>query len=528
MEFLSPQNLWSEYDRKALPLNPTVITRAEKDGAACERLYFSGERTASGVTRIFAKLWLPAEKNPPVVIMMHDLDVDIDKFDASELLASGYAVLMLDYAGERDGKERFTLYPKELGFAEYFTHPDTLTMTPQNPKLSCWYVWTTVLLRAITYVESDDRLSGNIAVLGVGAGGSQVMKVTALEDLQCGVTVFSTNPPMGEEVTFKACLGNGSYAPLYRFPLISAVCSNASEEFFERVSGIYSGSSDKYYLSVGERVSRALLTHQKECIKAFLGRRLKMGLPIGVDAPEISAKESERQLYYEIKADPRLAIKKADLFVAYSVEKGELRNWHKYKTLSVGDGEFIVKVPVYDATRPVYAFATVYYEDGFTFSTQLFTKTPALMGVQAQPLVKSRLLYDSDSGIDDFVSPSGGDDIVMKSGAYGIDGVCSLSGEIATYKVGDIRFKAEEDSVLQLILYSDEPKEAEFVVCTLEKGADTEYVCRRKTDSGGNWTKLTLNAEDFKSGEGTLTSFAKAVYLCIRCDGLLVNTLLWV
>lgn len=528
MEFLSPQSLWSEYDRKALPLNPSVITVTENDGEVCERLYFSGERTASGVTRIFAKLWLPKEKNPPVIILMHELNENIDCFDASPLLSSGYAVLALDYAGEKDGKERFTLYPKELEFAKYFVNPDTLTLTPQNPKLSCWYVWTTVLLRAITYVESDKRLSDNIAVVGVGAGGSQVMKVTALEDLKCGVTVFATNPPIGDEVTFKACLGNGSYAPLYRFPLISAVCSNETEEFFERVSGIYVGSSDKYYLSVGERVGHVLLTHQRECIKAFLGRRLKMGLPIGVDAPEITAKESERQLYYDIKADPRLSIKKVELFVAYAVERGELRNWHKIKTLSTGAGEFIAKVPVYDATQTVYAFATVFYEDGFSFSTQLFAKTPALLGVQAQPLVKSRLLYDSDSGIDDFVSPNGGDDIVMKNGAFGIDGVCSLSGELATYKVGDMRFKAEEDSVLQLIVYAEESKEAEFAVCTLEKGAETEYVCRRKTDSGGNWTKLMLSAEDFKSREGTLTSFAKAVYLCIRCDGLLVNTLLWV
>lgn len=528
MEFLSPQSLWSEYDRTALPLNPSVITSTNTDGVICERLYFSGERSASGVTRIFAKLWIPNEKQPPVVILMHDLNEDIDCFDASELLASGYAVLAIDYAGEREDKERFTLYPREMEFANYFKNPETLTLTPQNPKLSCWYVWTTVLLRTITLAQSDERLSDSIAVIGIGAGGSQVMKVTALEDLKCGVTVFGTNPPIGDEVTFKACLGNGSYAPLYRFPLISAVCSNADEAFFERVSGIYVGSSDKYYLTVGERVNDVLLSHQRECIRAFLGRRLKMGLPIGVEAPEITAKESERQLYYEIKADPNLAINRVELFVSYAVEQGELRNWHKIKTLSTGAGEYIAKAEVYDASLPVYAFATVFYEDGFSFSTQLFAKIPALLGVQAQSLVKSRLLYDSDSGTDDFVSVKGGDDIVMKSGAYGIDGVCSLSGELATFKVGDMKYKAEEDSILQLIVYAEDEREAEFVVWTPEKGAETEYVCRRKTGSDGNWTKLTLSAEDFKSREGTLVSFAKAAYFCIRCDGLLVNTMLWV
>ena len=45
--------------------------------------------------------------------------------------------------------------------------------------------------------------------------------------------------------------------------------------------------------------------------------------------------------------------------------------------------------------------------------------------------------------------------VVMQGGAYDIEGVCSLSGELATYKFSDIQFKAEEDSVLQLIVYSD-------------------------------------------------------------------------
>ena len=532
MEILSPQSLWSDYDRTALPLDVSVLTsETRQDGTLSERLYFSGERTASGVTRIFAHLWLPKERKPPVIIAMCDLGDDIDKFDAEQYLESGYAVLAVDYAGQRDGKERFTIYPKELDGAAYFKHPDALSLIPSNPEQSCRYIWTTVLLRAITKVQSDERLSDSIALIGIGAGGSQVIKASAIEDLKCGITIFTTDPALkagDDEISFKACMDNGSYVSLSRFPMLSVLCSNDSDGFFDRMSAVYAGTGDKYYLSVGERVGRAVLAKQQTCIRAWLNRYLKMGLPLEIAAPEITARESERSLYYVVKADMRLAVEKVELFVAHSIEIGEFRNWRNVKLLSAGEGEYIAKVPVYDTMRPVYAFASVVYEDGFTFSTPLLVKTPALMGVHADNFVKSRLLYDSDSGTDDFVSPGGGDDIVMRSGAYDILGVCAEGGELATYKPGDIQFRADESSVLQLIVYSEKEQEAEFAVRTRERGGEAEYVCRKKMERSGNWTKFTLSAEEFKSGEGALHSFASAVYFCVRGKGILVNTMLWV
>lgn len=535
MEILSPQSLWKEYDRKALPLNPAVISSKEKDGVLTERLYFSGELTACGVTRIFAKLCLPQKiQKPSTVIIMNDLDTDADGFDALPLVGQGYAVLVVDYAGEREDKERFTIYPKSLGFANYFKNKNALSETPPNPKLSCWYVWTTILLRAITFAENDKRTCGDVAVVGVGAGGSQVFKTAALESLKCGVTVQSTHvtakSDTNEEINFKACLDNISYAPLSRMPVLSEVCSNDSEGFFDRMSEIYGGSKGNYYLSVGERAGERLRPRQKNNIRLWLNQHLKMGLPLVVKPPEITARESEKSLYYDVKTDVRLPVSKVELFVAYSVRVGAFRNWRRIKPLMAGEGDYLAKVAVYDASQPVYAFANVYYENGFTFSTPLVAKLPAAIGVQADNFVKSRLLYDSDSGTDDFVSPDGGDDdVVMEKGVYGIEGVCSLTGTLATYKAGDVQFKAQPDSLLQLIAYSETSQEIEFSVRTEKSGGEMSYVCRRRIERDNNWTKLTLSAEEFKSSEGALPSFEQAVYfsVCSRSK-LLLNSMLWV
>lgn len=530
MEVLSPQGLWKDYNRKALPLDVSVVTSFEIDGLAVERLYFSGERTADGVTRIFARLWLPSEPNPPVVILMSELSSCVDDYDCAPLAKLGYAVLALDYAGEREDKERYTIYPAALDFANYHKHPETVKMFPSNPKLSCKYIWMTVLMRAITFAEEDPRLSDNVAVVGIGEGGSQVLKMAALEDLKCGVTMFSTKEtePTAADISFKACLFNSGYASMCRFPVLNAVCSNDHDGYFDRISATCR-TANKYYLTTGHRVSRALLERQKDCIKKWLNRHLQMGLPLDIDPPEISARESEKQLYCDIKADAREKIVKAEMFVAYSMEIGAFRNWRKINPLSVGPGEYFAKIPVYDAARPVYVFADVIYEDGYAFSTPQYMCTPALLGVKGQNVTKSRLLYDSDGGTDDFVSPQGGGEAVaMLKGAYDIEGVCSLSGELATYKFGDTGFRAEPDSVLQLIAYSDTEQEIEFTVRTYERGGKVPYVCKKKLEKGNNWTKFTLSADEFKSREGALESFEKAIYFSIRGERLLVNTMLWV
>ena len=500
MEILSSQSLWQEYDRKAMPLGVSVISSETVDGKIKERLYFSGERTAMGVTRVFAHLHLPKESHPPVIIVMDDFTSDIADFDARTLTDRGYAVLVLDYAGECEGRERYTIYPKAFDFANYFKHTSEVIKAPAYIKQSCWYVWTTVLMRALTYVESDERLSDSIALMGIGGGANQVLKVAAIEDVKCAVTEFSPgvmDDDAEKDLNFKALLDNSAYAPICKIPVLNIVGSNDRDGYFDRLSAICALTDDKYYLSVGERLDRALTLRQSETVRSWLRRYLKTGLPLEISVPELSARQSEHLLYYEITAATSRHIAGAELYVSYSDGDGEAnRNWQKKIPLLAGTGSYIAKVPVYDPSKPIYAYATITYDDNFTFSTPLLVKTPALLGVTAEKLVKSRLLYDSGSGPDDFFSPKG-ESVTMKSGAFDIDGVCSECGELATYKIGDIKYCAERDSILQLILYSPQPQEVEFTVRTVEDDELAEYVGRRKIEGDSSWTKLTLSPDDF-------------------------------
>ena len=109
------------------------------------------------------------------------------------LIKCGYNVLVVDYAGKTDG-ELYTIYPFSLEKANYNVFPETITELPDNPKQSCWYVWATLMMRGITFLEAQPEITkGKISVFGVKMGAFQIWKTAYLcKDLACGVALFNS------------------------------------------------------------------------------------------------------------------------------------------------------------------------------------------------------------------------------------------------------------------------------------------------------------------------------------------------
>ena len=116
---ISPQMLWAEHDRTLLPLDVSEIASVTAENGVEKHLYFNGEATPAGCTRIYARLFVPTEKTNKLVIIMLDPDSDISKTDISEYTGEGKALLIVDYAGNVADRMRFTIYPPPLSFANY-------------------------------------------------------------------------------------------------------------------------------------------------------------------------------------------------------------------------------------------------------------------------------------------------------------------------------------------------------------------------------------------------------------------------
>ena len=120
MELITAQALWKDYDLRALPLSETVLSIEHKERYTIEYIYFNGEATVDGCTRIYAQLYTPSSiPSGASVVLMNDVDEPFDTTYVDLLVSCGYTVLVVDYAGKRD-EGRHTLYPQSLSYANYF------------------------------------------------------------------------------------------------------------------------------------------------------------------------------------------------------------------------------------------------------------------------------------------------------------------------------------------------------------------------------------------------------------------------
>ena len=103
MELITAQTLWKDYNPRNIPLSETVLSTEYTDKYSVKHVYFNGEATGDGCTRIYARLYSPASiPTGASAVLMNDIETPFDPTYIDMLIDCGYTVLALDYAGKRD------------------------------------------------------------------------------------------------------------------------------------------------------------------------------------------------------------------------------------------------------------------------------------------------------------------------------------------------------------------------------------------------------------------------------------------
>lgn len=523
---ISPQKLWESYSRSLLPLEVSEIGSKKLSYGSEKRVYFNGEATAMGCTRVYCRHIVPEEETNKAILIFLSPEYDIHAADFSIFTEKGMAVIAVDYAGKTFGRERYTIYPNALSFANY--NSEKIYEPVHTTSKSCWYVWTTVCMRAITYAENAGY--EKVALLGVGIGGSFTYRAAAIDDFPCcAVSLFSPGFfPQSSDAEFlavSASLSASSYSPLIKIPYLEMCCSNDLDSSLDSISELRDLSTDKSILYIEPRKDRAFTTDMAKNLEIFLAYYLSENREEEI-APKVSLSSygEGKNLYFSLKCEDTL--EKVELFVSHGITNPAYRNWRAYTTEKVGEYEYLGRSEVYLPDKPVYGFARITTKSGFLFSTPIVKKIPSALKIIPATIAKQRLIYESDMGVDDFFAVNASENPELKLGPYDIQGISAKSG-LCTYKLGDVVFGGTRDGLLQLLVFSSVKQTVTFSV-TDEINYNT-YVCTKTVSPENDWNKLLLSPSDFKSGEGNLSGWDKAIFLRIDYkEEILINSLLWV
>lgn len=541
MELITAHTLWKDYNLKILPLNETVLKTDVTEKYSVKHVYFNGEATGDGVTRIYARLYSPAcIPTGASVVLMNDVDDPFDTTFIDVLTDCGYTVLALDYAGKRDGDGKFTIYPESLSAANWFSENGGAKKITANPKLSCWYVYATVMLRGYTYLESQPDLDKTkISFFGVRRGAFQVYKAAFVRpDAACAIALFNSSYVEGldlnsvDAMSYNTCLSNNIYAPLLTVPTYILESSNNRENSLFTTGALYSTASESCNLFIAEHSDNTLTSVQLNSLIAFINGVCfsHSELP---KAAELNAVNSDRALYYEIYLPNPEDAEEVNLFYSHGDVGGAYRYWSKPALERVSENEYICKADVYVLKDETSAFVNVRYKNGIILSSEIITKIPYMMGVSAKEIVKSRLVYDTDMGTDDWLimnaSVGKSYELSISTGGNGISGITSSANTLSTLKIGDENTSGERDSLLQLLVYSFSLQTLTITVTCKNEHGTSSYSALKRPEAYEEWTKITLSASEFKSHDGPMQGWDKAVCITISGeDKLLVNSLLWI
>lgn len=173
MSVLNSQDLWEDFDPRAVELDVVVLSEAKSRGIVTKSVYFTGRVLPDNTkTRVYAQLCYKATaKDKPAVLVVSNYSRQINEQALRDVASRGFVAMSIDFAGRRE-VGLHSLYPESLSYcnADVARTIFDVDNTPRETKL---FEYALNCRRAITYlldVEGVDSVSVLTASKGVYVG----------------------------------------------------------------------------------------------------------------------------------------------------------------------------------------------------------------------------------------------------------------------------------------------------------------------------------------------------------------------
>ena len=555
---LSPTMLWGNFD-DSLPTPCTVLGETNDGKITVRRLRFFGRAVGGERVNIFALFAFPSQtKKVPALVVMSDVALTADEELVKRFARCGYAVIMPDYRGEWDGVSEYTIYPREISYANYREAGRRMDFADESAKETSWYEWTAVARYCVNYLRTLPQIT-RIGALGLKIGGDVVWQLAATcSELSCAVPVCSggwrayqginkfsesTELKMNDErYRFLAGVDAQAYAQVVQCPVLMLCSTNDSrfdaDRAFDTFARISPDIEKTFYFAA--RYDGHIGNTGVKDLDLFLDKHLK-GRAVFVPSPvDISIEENDGDLVAKIRFDRNGEVKYCDVYMAEDRTESAYRNWTKCRMKRAeGDNEQVFYLNACKGSSRVFAFAKAKYSCGFAVSSKIGFKK--IEKDYDNFVDRSRILYSDKYGTDTFTVANCDKNVLAGcflntsvapvetiDGPFGIRGVTSIYG-LKSYKLGDEMYRLAENALLKVDIYSPVESEIKISVYRLKDENTEEFSCVLRVAGGEVWSNYILSAKDFKNeNKKPLSQLSECVSITFTGEqSFCINNLLW-
>ncbi len=521
-EILSPTMLWKDFDT-SLPLKESITNEIFYDDVTYCDVHFSGREVSPGQrVRIYASMAVPKKAIKGCILIIPDTDSTGITELINHFARLDYAVLAVDYAGEKENSSNYTIYPQEIEYANFNKSGEYFYKAEYGANKTSWFEWTAVCRYAISFLKTQNF--GKIGVLGIKNGSNVAWQVVATDErVDCLVGLFGAgwiankgvfkngvnNIEMNDErYRFIAGVEAQSYAPLVKCPILFLTSSNSSDFDLDRQMDTLSRIPSKnVYLNISPKLDEYLNNQSLKDIELFYNKFLSNADFKFFNIPEVSLTLTKNAFKIFVEVDSK-SIKNVEsylLYVSEDIVNPAHRNWTEVKNVQpIEDGYAENYYELKGGSDYVDVFAVITYKNGLTLSSLVCSKKLAKTEQKHSNLIFSGktktgsfVSYKTEKGLigNVFYPYNVSPEIV--EGPYGIRGIlCTES--ILCYNIGEKSFNKSEGTIIKFDFYSKE-----FCKLTIELFAENNpfevYSLSLDLSVGATWKNLVLKLSDFKS-----------------------------
>ncbi|MBQ7712670.1 MAG: hypothetical protein IJT69_02505 [Clostridia bacterium] len=506
IKFLTPVQLWQDFDPLAAPLDISIEYNTETAGARVKGAYFTAVAEDGESVRAFAevKSAVAAPKKAILCVMNSgDQAAYAEGFD--ELLKRGFAVMTLDVSGVPDEFGRATHYSDGYAYASFAAGvPDRFLAAP-SAKNSPVYLWAKIARRAITLLDYFYP-KAKVAVMGAKTAADVAWQVAASDSRVSALVALLgdySEPPVPEDGdssnadSYVMSISAKSAARLVKCPCLLATASNLHGGDVEKLNEVASQipASNDFALVITPRLNAQIDADDLLATYKWLDRTMK-----GEDSPQLALTSllEDGALSFSLAGEGKA--QSATLHFSYNHTRPEYRHWHEVPMKKHEDGSFSATVPVWEGDREIYAYATAAFSGGLTFASRALDT----LVTSPVPYRMSQFLLDTESDHGFYADNSAETFVAFKkdfsvsASPDGVPGFCG-KGVLRTNILSE-RGRYEPAAALHISVYSAEEGEVRVVLVKEEEGVLVDYAATCYVEAE-EWTRLSLKTDDFKTAE---------------------------